>query len=95
MTASLSRSPPRADAPHCPPLAARPLTLRAWPSRPRHNGNDNDSASILDALAEAAPTVEAAAATPQPRSRFAFAAAVYGLAGALSLMVAAACLIAR
>lgn len=88
-------APPREDASHCPPLAIRPLTLRAWPSHPEPILNDTladaieaeDDILLLDTPAPA----DNAAMPPAPRRSI--ATAVYGLAA--SLVLAVVYLIAR
>jgi hypothetical protein len=95
MTASLSRSPAREDAPHCPPLMARPLPLRAWPATPA-TSNDNRAAEVdWNALCAPAPPPVIVAPAPRRQWRVPLRDAAYGLAGALSIVIAVLCLMAH
>lgn len=94
MTASLSRAA-REDASQDAPLAARPLTSRVLPAV--RSINDNRASELnWDALCEPAAPVETVAPREQPGPwRFPFRDAAYGLAGALAIVVAVICLMAR
>jgi hypothetical protein len=71
---------------------ARPLPLRAWPTNSA-TSNDNRAAEIdWDALCEPVPPP---VIVPRRQWRVPLRDAAYGLAGALSLVIAVLCLLAR
>ena len=87
-------APPREDASHCPPLAIRPLTLRAWPSHPTPILTDilADALAAEDMLLLETPAPADDVAT-RPAPRRSIAPAAYGIAA--SLLLAVVYLIAR
>ena len=83
-----SLSPAREDATHAPSPAARPLTFRAWPTRPVRGANDNRGVVIDPAVLAKVEPPSITEARPASRRRFALARAVHRVAGALSFVIA-------